>query len=490
MMAARTGSIERATRRLLLLLTGAVYCFAGESLQVTAVRFWSLGEVTRIAVETDAAFTFRTDRLHKPERIFFDLKDAHPKFVSKGIYTIPVDDPRVKQIRVAETSPGVTRVVVDLMDPELEVNTSQLSVPDRLMIEVKLKGAALTPGPTLSTSGMRRIPRRTVGPTPPAKPFDPPVIQSAAKLDTFRSPAAGMKLPSAPPLSTPSLSTPPLTVVAAKTPVSVPAVVPPKMAKRNSNGDRTLTRALGLKLRRIVIDPGHGGNDHGTTGPGGLTEKELVLDVSRRVAALVEEGLGSEVVFTRTNDTYIGLEDRPAIANANKADLFLSIHANSSPIKSVSGVETYILSFTTSRAAMELAARENASSTKSISDLKELLQKIALKDKVDESREFAAKVQTALTGLYPAASKNAPASTAPRRDRGIKRAPFIVLIGAQMPAILTEIGFVTNSREEQQLMKPEYRQKIAEAIYQGVEQYADTLSRFEMAQTSKRTGTE
>jgi len=245
-------------------------------------------------------------------------------------------------------------------------------------------------------------------------------------------------------------------------------------AKRNTGGDRSLVRALGLKLERVVLDPGHGGHDVGTHGPSGLYEKDLVLDISQRLGALIEERLGSEVVYTRTDDTFIPLEERTRIANEHKADLFLSIHANSSPLRSAAGVETYVLNFTTSRAAMDLAARENAGSDRSIFDLQELLQKIALRDKADESREFATRLQTSLSALSTRSNDNA-------KNRGVKRAPFVVLIGASMPSVLAEIGFLTNASDEALLRKTEHRQKIAEALYKGIAAYADTLSHFTIA---------
>jgi N-acetylmuramoyl-L-alanine amidase len=184
--------------------------------------------------------------------------------------------------------------------------------------------------------------------------------------------------------------------------------------------------------------------------------------------------MGSEVVYTRDDDTFIPLEERTRIANEHKADLFLSIHANSSPYRTAAGVETYYLNFTTSKTAMDLAARENASSERSIFDLKDVLQKIAMKDKIDESREFAARIQTS---LYAISAK----SNAAAKDRGVKKAPFVVLIGAAMPSVLAEIGFLTNSADEALLRKPEQRQKIAEALYKGVASYADTLSHFQVA---------
>jgi N-acetylmuramoyl-L-alanine amidase len=181
------------------------------------------------------------------------------------------------------------------------------------------------------------------------------------------------------------------------------------------------------------------------------------------------------VIYTRADDTFIPLEARTRIANDRKADLFLSIHANSSPIRTVAGVEMYYLNFTTAKAAMDVAARENAGSGSSIYDLKDLLQKIALKDKIDESREFAARLNSSLGSLETkgnAAAKNRP----------LKKAPFIVLIGASMPSVLAEIGFLTNAGDEALLRKPEYRQKIADALYKGIANYADTLSHFQVAQ--------
>ena len=223
-----------------------------------------------------------------------------------------------------------------------------------------------------------------------------------------------------------------------------------------------------------MIDAGHGGNDVGTHGPSGYYEKDLTLDVAQRLGALIEERMGSEVVYTRSDDTYVGLEERTRIANQHEADLFLSIHANSSPYRAAAGVETYVLNFTTSKTALELAARENATSERSIHELHELLEKIALKDKIDESREFASKLQTSLSVV-------SRSSTQAARNRGVKTAPFVVLIGAAMPSVLAEIGFLTNSAEETLLRKPEHRQKIAEALYKGIAAYADTLSRIDVA---------
>jgi N-acetylmuramoyl-L-alanine amidase len=251
----------------------------------------------------------------------------------------------------------------------------------------------------------------------------------------------------------------------------LPANLPePKPATRNANGERSLTRILGLKLNRVVLDAGHGGHDQGTRSKSGLLEKDLVLDVTKKLAVLLRERLGTEVVLTRSDDTYISLEERTRLANEAKADLFLSIHANSSPAKNVAGVETFYLNFSTGREDLELATRENATSERSIADLKDVVSKITLRAKVDESREFALRVQNVLHAAAVKRNKDA-------KDRGVKRAPFVVLIGADMPSVLAEIGFLTNSRDESLLKGDDYRDRLAEALYQGIAGYADSLGR-------------
>jgi N-acetylmuramoyl-L-alanine amidase len=242
-----------------------------------------------------------------------------------------------------------------------------------------------------------------------------------------------------------------------------------KPAQPIRGGAHSLTRALGLKIGRILIDPGHGGHDTGTIGPTGYTEKELVLDVAQRLGKLIEDRLGSEVMYTRDEDTFLPLEERTALANKMQADLFISIHANSSRAKNAAGIETYYLSLTADPEALEVAARENAVSQETISELQGLVRKIALNEKVDESKEFATRVQAALRKVL---AKGRVAQF----DRGVKKAPFVVLIGANMPSILAEISFLSNPEEEKRLKTPEQRQKIAEALYAGVSSYADTLS--------------
>jgi len=179
--------------------------------------------------------------------------------------------------------------------------------------------------------------------------------------------------------------------------------------------------------------------------------------------------------MTRTEDAFVPLETRTAIANEQQADLFISIHANSSRVRSVRGVETYFLNFTSSREALETASRENAASERSIHELQDLVKKIMLRDKVDESRELAQHIQHAMAIRKGAGT-----------DRGVKQAPFIVLIGADMPSILAEVSFISNPQEERQIKTPAYRQAIAEALYDGVRSYAESLSGTKTAKTQDK----
>jgi N-acetylmuramoyl-L-alanine amidase len=504
--------------------------------KITDVRFWSLGDVTRVVIEATGEFRYKSDQLRNPDRVFFDLFGTRPQLPSelKGTRVITVRDGLIRQIRVAETQHGVTRVVFDLersLD-SLDFATSQLANPDRLIIEVHLPFSE-----HLTSKNDKEVPRerpdevtrieREIASNPRPQPrmavlnFDflrarrmtwaeyqmTEIPEPPSPFD-FSMRYVGRPLPSKPDvLALMGLLRPapvvPYRPLLAKATAAVPApapavitapeaVLPPVSAvdahqrnttaalpaKRGSGAD-TLIRVLGLKLNRVVIDPGHGGHDAGTTSADGLHEKDIVLDVAKRLGALIQERLGSEVVYTRTDDTFVPLTRRTAIANENKADLFLSIHVNSSSVRSVNGVETYYLNFTTSRLSLELAMRENAGADMSIGELQDVLKKIALKDKAEESREFASKIQTSLLSLSPKSVRAA-------RDRGVKRAPFVVLIGASMPSVLAEIGFITNSLEEREMKRPEHRQKLAEALFKGVSAYANSLSHFQVAQRSSR----
>jgi N-acetylmuramoyl-L-alanine amidase len=241
----------------------------------------------------------------------------------------------------------------------------------------------------------------------------------------------------------------------------------PAAPSANVEGRFSLSRQLGLGINRIVIDPGHGGHDPGTKGRG-LSEAELVLDVARRLETLLLKEPGVEVMLTRRTDVFVPLEERTAIANREGADLFLSIHANSSRNTKAGGVETYFLNFASNPDAEAVAARENSASGRTMHSLPDIVRAITLNNKLDESRDFATLVQRAMI-------ENLAKANGDVRDRGVKQAPFVVLIGAGMPSVLAEIAFMTHSQESRLLKTPAYRQRIAESLFQGIRRYQRSL---------------
>jgi N-acetylmuramoyl-L-alanine amidase len=243
-----------------------------------------------------------------------------------------------------------------------------------------------------------------------------------------------------------------------------PILLPARPAAPLAGGGDSLTRALGLGIRRVVIDPGHGGYDTGTIAPDGLEEKNIVLDVALRLGRLLRAA-GVQVVYTRDDDRFIPLEQRTAIANRAHADLFVSIHANSSPDPHARGIETYYLNLTHDAQALAVAARENAGSGRSIFDLTSMVRAIAMNDKMEESHELADDLQRSLVA----------ASGEP--NRGVKTAPFVVLIGARMPSVLAEISFLSNRRDDLRLRQPAYRQHLAEGLFRGLRRYIHSLAR-------------
>ncbi len=426
-------------------------------------------ETTRVVIETTDEFQFRSDHVPNPDRLFFDLMGMQVRMGPKGTHNISVADKLLKQIRVAEPQPNVTRVVFDL-ETGVDFTASQLTNPNRLIIELRAAGSKLPTGPLTGTPEITLTGSQKPAAVPVEERNPAPGISKEKAVDPVQLPEVPPLPPS--PRMDPKIDSKP--VLSKSEERAIASIANPRPARLPKNGEPSLSRVLGLKIGKIVIDAGHGGHDTGTSGPAGLTEKDLVLDVTKRLGALIESRMGSEVIYTRSDDTFVPLETRTEIANEHRADLFLSIHANSSPIRIASGVETYYLNFTTSKSALEVAARENASSQKSVYELKDLLQKIALKDKAEESREFASKIQSSLFSLSARTNTKV-------RDRGVKKAPFVVLIGASMPSVLAEIGFVSNPKDEVLLKRSDYRQKIAEALYKGLSGYASSLSHFQVA---------
>jgi len=230
----------------------------------------------------------------------------------------------------------------------------------------------------------------------------------------------------------------------------------------------SLARQLGLNVKRIVIDPGHGGKDPGCHGRGGVKEKNVILGLAKTLAHKIEKELGCEVLLTRTTDAFLSLEQRTAIANIKKADLFISLHINAHRSSKVFGVETYFLNMATDERSVMVAARENATSQKNISDLQTILNDLMLNTKIHESNRLAHEVQK---GIVTHIGRNYKVC----RDLGVKQAPFYVLIGAEMPAILVETGFISNPTERKRLLSERYHECIAAGICNGIKSYINSI---------------
>ena len=497
---------------------------SGRSARVTGIRHWSTPDYSRVAIDLESDIKFGSQRISHPDRIFFDLRDTRLASTLVG-KSFDVDDGFLKKIRVAQFQPGRTRVVLEVANLS-DYDAFLLPNPYRLIIDIHGKNSrknmhakllkdsaamADVEAPPTAGSGPEGATADDLTPEEALREAEAKV-KGDLRADAGKAPVTSEDVGDETKIAPKANSGASKTNSAAtskKDKSTTPAVKkvvvdaddddaePPsrargksgsrlassrtrnddldiREAKPTASGDRSLIRALGLKIGKIVIDPGHGGHDTGTIGPDGLQEKDLVLEVGRRLGKLLQTRLGAEVVYTRKNDTFIPLETRTAIANKERADLFISIHANSSQDPDARGVETYYLNFTSSPEALEVAARENAVSEKSIYELQDLVKKIALKEKIEESREFASDVQQS---LHSGLAAKSPAI----RNRGVKKAPFIVLIGANMPSILAEISFVSNPTDEHRLETSDYRQRIAESLYRGIAKYVDGLSGVKIA---------
>ncbi len=397
--------------------------------RLTAIERTVLPDAVRVTLALDREVVFREETLAGPARVFFDLKDveAAPDLVD-AVLRYPSDT--VRQIRVGRHPNSTVRVVLDLEG----VNRHSAYVlynPFRVVIDCERPGA-VDGGSAVAL---------TAAPNPPPAPAAP-----AAAIDTPAVPAPVAGRPTTP--------------VAAAGPA-------PEAANANRAGGFSLARQLGLSVSRIVIDPGHGGRDPGAQARG-LHEADLTLDVALRLEALLRDEPGIDVVLTRRTDVYIPLEERTAIANREDADLFLSIHANASRNTAARGVETYFLSFAATPEAEAVAARENSAHAGEMRKLPDIIKAIALNTKLDESRDLAGMVQEALVTRLRRSNRNV-------RNLGVKKAPFVVLVGAGMPSVLAEVSFLTNREELQLLKSAAYKQRIAEALHAAVMRYRRSL---------------
>ncbi len=414
-----------------------------------------LPEVVRVTIELDGEVAYHEETLQNPSRLFFDLRGANlSPAIEEGVRSF-ADGDVVREIRIGTHPGGVTRVVVDTQGVARH-SLFTLYNPYRLVLDMYRDQALLTQKTPAGATGGQRPPAASVAAMPKATPPGatpapaplPPAHAGAARAEVPRQPRCPARGRAAPP---PARS----------------AATAPGAPESNSSGSYSLARQLGLGVSRIVIDPGHGGHDPGSLGKG-IREAELVLDVALRLEKLLKQEAGVDVVMTRRTDTFIELEERTRIANRQNADLFLSIHANSSRRKTAQGVETFVLNFANTSEAEEVAARENAIAKGSMRQLPDIVKAITLNNKLDESRDLAEIVQANLVARLRKTESDLP-------DRGVKQAPLVVLIGASMPSVLAEIGFVSTPEEGARLKTSTYRQEIAEALRDAVLRYQRSL---------------
>ena len=354
------------------------------------IRFVSSKSHTRVMLDLSHEIRFAATRLKEdpskglPPRIYIDLFGTKLAMDSKE--AIKVEDGLLSQVRVAQFSQDVVRVVLDMTSLR-DHNAFLLPDPYRLVVDIQGHAGSATP------------------------------------------------------------------IAVAKARPVVPAIKEPRPPPAG--------------IRKIVLDPGHGGKDPGAVGVGGITEKDVVLSVAKKLAGKLKREMGMDVVLTRKDDTFIPLEDRTAMANAEEADLFISLHMNASPNGDARGIETYYLDKTTDEAALRLAARENGTSRKNVSDLQFILSDMTQNLKLEDSITLAHRLQGSMvSGL---AGKIGEV-----KDLGVKKGPFYVLVLAKMPSVLVEMFFITNKTEGRVMGRESYQDAVVDALYEGIRKYNES----------------
>lgn len=392
---------------------------SGKLAIVNGVRHWSTPNYTRVVIDIDRKTKF-TDHLlrqdpslNKPMRLYLDLANSRKNPDAKE--ELPIANKLLQKVRLAQYDAKTVRVVLDIASIET-YRIFALDHPFRIVVDVTgRKGGAKT------TAALQKQPS-----------------------DKTKKPLKDLR-------------------ETAETRDRVARGKAKKYSDKNS-----LVKQLSLGVKRVVIDPGHGGRDRGATGRTGLLEKDLTLKVALLLAEKIRSELGLECVLTRTKDKYLPLEERTALANTAGADLFISIHANAHKSPSVHGIETYFLNLATDEEAMKVAARENATTTKHMSDLEVILNDLMLNSKITESSKLAKSVQKKMVSNLRKKYKGI-------KDMGVKQAPFYVLIGANMPSILVELAFLSNRTDEKRLRSKAYLDRTTDGIISGIKSYTQSL---------------
>jgi N-acetylmuramoyl-L-alanine amidase len=434
---------------------------------ITSVTRAVLPDAVRVTIEIDAEVPFHDERIAGPDRIFVDFPSTKTvEALTDKTLRFDGDSEPVHQVRIGRHTEDSTRVVLDANGVS-GYSVYLLYNPYRLVIDCVR--APVAPGEPVQTTAAPPKPSAVASASRPAAKPVAPALKGRLLLPDLVFGLAGLSpgTGALQHLFDPEPADAGTTASAAWAPVTVPPAAPVSASPdRSLAGGFSFARQLGLGVSRVVIDPGHGGHDPGAPGKG-VSEAEVVLDVSLRLEKLLQKA-GVEVILTRKSDDFVSLQERTAIANRERADLFLSIHANASSNGLARGIETYYLNFASNMTSAAVAARENAASGQSMGAAPDFARSIALNNKLDESRDFATDVQRAMIEKLKPTNKTV-------RDLGVKQAPFMVLIGAAMPSALAEISFVTNEPEAKLLKGSAYRQRIAEALFAAVRTYQTSL---------------
>ncbi len=395
---------------------------------VLPIKYWSSDNYTRVVIKASGPVDYKEVLLEEtknaPRRLYIDFKKSYiePQFRSP----VPIEDGLLRRIRTKQFSPDTVRVVLDI-ETVNDYKIFNLPDPFRVVIDVRGKGKVhevTTPIAIVNTHKK---------------------IKNKAALEKESN----------------------LVILKERKKIVISSTKIPKESEIKTEPQTnplSLAQQLGLGVKKIIIDPGHGGKDPGAMAFG-MKEKDIVLDVAKKLAPLLEKELQCKVILTRDRDIFIPLEERTAIANTQNADLFISLHINAHPSPKVRGLETYYLNLTTNGEAMRVAARENAASTHQMNELQNILSDIMKNSKIRESSRLALQVHNTIV------NNAKDYGFADIKNLGVKQAPFYVLIGAEMPAILVELAFISNESDVKNLHDSSFINMLTQEISSGIRAY-------------------
>ncbi|MBM4261041.1 MAG: N-acetylmuramoyl-L-alanine amidase [Deltaproteobacteria bacterium] len=419
--------------------------------QLTGVRLLSSPTYTRVTMDLTESVRYEIGRLPEdpknslPPRIFIDISGT--RLAMDSAEPIAVDDGLVRRVRLGQNTDTTVRVVLD-MNSLRDHKAFLLPDPYRLVIDVQGAGNRSAENSVVAVEK-----NAAAAPAEAAKAAAP--VPSAPERNR---PAPVAEAAKAAPVETARPAAPPPTVAETRKPTPVP-----ERSRQTASLPSAGARPAAPGIRKIVLDPGHGGRDPGAIGVDGLTEKDIVLKVARKLAAKLQKDMGIQVVLTRKDDSYVPLEDRTAIANSQDADLFISLHMNAATTPDARGLETYYLDNTTDEASIRLASRENGTPRGKISDLQFILSDMMQNSKLEDSITLAHNLQSSVV--------NTMSKKMDVRDLGVKKALFYVLVGARMPSVLVEMFFITNKAEGRAMAQEAYQDSVVEALYDGILKY-------------------